>query len=139
MLVLNGEQTNLDTEIVDALYEASCLLKETSLKWKVMQLLKQLLPKDAQTKEQILLRKKIKQMLQTFEFNGEVQVEIRFHRLNYDLIWQLQADELVDRKLTPQTRASIRIVLGKISDFAEAKPSLEVKERDVRSKISFDS
>ena len=31
---------------------------------------------------------------------------------------QLQADELVDRELTPQTPASIRIVLGTLAAFA---------------------
>jgi len=35
--------------------------------------------------------------------------------LEYDLIWKLQTDELVDRELTPQTKASIRIVLGTVS------------------------
>jgi hypothetical protein len=44
-----------------------------------------------------------------------VQVEIRFDSLNYELIHVLQTDELVDRQLTPQTRASIRIVLGTLS------------------------
>ncbi len=46
---------------------------------------------------------------------GNCRFEIRFHHLEYDLIWKLQTDELVDRKLTPQTKASIRIVLGTAS------------------------
>jgi hypothetical protein len=33
------------------------------------------------------------------------------------LVWKLQADELVDRNLTPQTKASIRIVLGTLAHF----------------------
>ncbi len=35
----------------------------------------------------------------------------------FELIRQNQSDELVDRELTPQTRASIRIVLGSLSSF----------------------
>jgi hypothetical protein len=35
----------------------------------------------------------------------------------HELIRQLQSDEMVDRELTPQTRASIRIVLGSLSSF----------------------
>ena len=55
-----------------------------------------------------------------FKFDGQSQVEMRFSELNYKLIWQLQTDELVDRQLTPQTKASIRIVLGKVEQFANA-------------------
>jgi hypothetical protein len=47
-----------------------------------------------------------------------VRVELRFDHLDYALIARLQADELVDRELTPQTRASIRIVLGTLAAFA---------------------
>jgi len=47
--------------------------------------------------------------------DGNCRFDIRFHHLDYDLIRELQTDELVDRKLTPQTTASIRIVLGMVS------------------------
>ena len=53
-----------------------------------------------------------------FEFEGQCQVELRFSELNYKLIWQLQTDELVDRELTPQTKASIRIVLGTVEQIS---------------------
>ena len=53
-----------------------------------------------------------------FKFDDQSQVELRFSELDYKLIWQLQTDELVDRQLTPQTRASIRIVLCKVEHFA---------------------
>jgi hypothetical protein len=45
-------------------------------------------------------------------------VEIRFNDLTYDLVWKLQKDDLVDRDLTPQTKASICIVLGTLAQFA---------------------
>ncbi len=41
-----------------------------------------------------------------------VLVELRFETLEYALIDELRQDSLVDRERTPQTRASIRIVLG---------------------------
>lgn len=53
------------------------------------------------------------------KYDGACQVEMRFNDLNYELIWQLQADELVNRNLTPQTKASIRIVLGTLAQFAQ--------------------
>ncbi len=54
--------------------------------------------------------------------DGSCHIEIRFRHLDYDLIWKLQTDEGVDRELTPQSRASIRIVLGTISKFTQIKP-----------------
>jgi len=45
-------------------------------------------------------------------YDDNVRVEIRFKDLKYDHVWALQANEYVDRSLTPQTKASIRIVLG---------------------------
>lgn len=58
-----------------------------------------------------------KTLISELEISEETQVEIRFGALKYELVWQLQNDELVDLKLTPQTRASIQIVLGRIVDF----------------------
>jgi len=51
-------------------------------------------------------------------YEGNARVEIRLSDLKYDFVWKLQTDELVDRELTPQTKASIRIVLGTIERFA---------------------
>lgn len=55
-------------------------------------------------------------------YDDKCQVEIRFNDLNYNLVWKLRADDdLVDRNLTPQTRASIRIVLGTLARFDETQ------------------
>jgi len=51
------------------------------------------------------------------KYDGQAQVEIRFNDLKFDLVWKLQADDLVDRNLTPQTKASIQIVLGTLAQF----------------------
>jgi hypothetical protein len=63
------------------------------------------------------VRDEVNLLIEKLEFDGKPQVEIRFHHLDYKLIWKLQSDDLVDRKRTPQTKASIRIVLGTIADF----------------------
>ena len=47
-----------------------------------------------------------------------VNIEIRFGVLNYEQIWQLQQDELIDKESTPQTKASIRIVAGTVINLA---------------------
>jgi hypothetical protein len=62
------------------------------------------------------------QLAPQLKYYGECQVEIRFNRLNYELIWKLQVDDLVCRNLTPQTKASIRIVLGTLAQFERTLP-----------------
>ena len=71
--------------------------------------------KDLQRK----LNDKLVPMLERLQVDGATQVELRFGQLHYETVWALQSDELVDRKLTPQTRSSIRIVLGTVASFLE--------------------
>jgi hypothetical protein len=57
------------------------------------------------------LETELERRLANVTFRGDVNIELRFRDLDYPLIWQLQQDPLIDRELTPQTKASIRIVL----------------------------
>jgi hypothetical protein len=75
-------------------------------------------PKDASAAEKERLKDQFANLADELGYDGNCQVEVRFDAFEYELLWQLQSDELVDRALTPQTRASIRIVLGTISQFA---------------------
>lgn len=52
-------------------------------------------------------------------YRAAAQFELRFHHLDYDLISELQKEELINQTLTPQTKASIRIVLGSIKEFVQ--------------------
>ena len=63
---------------------------------------------------------KLTPLLERLEVDGRTQVELRFGQLHYETAWALQSDELVDRELTPQTRRSIRIVLGTVASFVDA-------------------
>ena len=119
VLSLLDGQTKLDGELADSIREFPSLLLDSTAKTKILELIKKLKPKEATKPEQIRLNDELKELANDLEFDGRVQAEFRFHDLNYDLIWKLQSDELVDRELTPQTRASIRIVLGSISNFAQ--------------------
>lgn len=56
-------------------------------------------------------------LVEHLEIKDDILVEIRFDRLLFDLIFELQKDPLVSQKHTPQTRASIRIVLGTIEEL----------------------
>ncbi len=57
----------------------------------------------------------LSRILSELELDLSVQIELRFGQLNYAQVAQLQLDSLVDRVLTPQTPASIRIVLGTLA------------------------
>lgn len=61
----------------------------------------------------------ITKLLKKTPLNPDCEIVIIFEELDYDLIAELQKDPLIDRQLTPQMRASIRIVLGTIKSFME--------------------
>lgn len=75
---------------------------------------------DSDTKQQALYlvknkeinERKIIQALENAPLNPDCRIEIIWDNLDYDLIKKLQTDSLVNFELTPQTGASIRIVLG---------------------------
>lgn len=119
-LVLSSRsgQTKFDSELADAIREFPVLLLDGAAKTKALELIKKLKPKESNTPEQIQLKDEFKELTKSLDFNGSVQVELRFNQLDYDLIPALQTDVLVDRDLTPQTRASIRIALGTINHFS---------------------
>ena len=68
-------------------------------------------------KKLLALSEKLDQLLSQLKYDEKCQVELRFNDLNYDLVWKLQTDDLIDRNLTPQTKASIRIVLGTLTQL----------------------
>lgn len=70
-------------------------------------------------KERTQLERKLTSLEPVIVFNDDVQVELRFEALKYEQIFALQKHPLVDRDLTPQTRASIRIVLGTLKGLSE--------------------
>ncbi len=70
---------------------------------------------------QLQLKKLFEELAPQLRFDLQCRIELCFVDLDYDLVWKLQTDDLVDRHLTPHTKASIRIVLGTLSRFIETK------------------
>jgi hypothetical protein len=68
----------------------------------------------------------LQEMTDTMQVDGRAQIEIRFEHLDYALIDALRMDPRIDRQLTPQTRASIRIVLGNVAGLAHPQDALEL-------------
>jgi len=69
--------------------------------------------------ERTQLERQLASLEHAIEFNDDVQVELRFGALKYEQIFALQQHPLIDRDRTPQTHASIRIVLGTLKGLSE--------------------
>jgi hypothetical protein len=63
------------------------------------------------------LRQQLDEIVKSLEVHEATFVEIRFKGIDYNMLTELQKDELVSQEHTPQTKASIRIVLGTIKDL----------------------
>jgi len=114
-------QSNLGNKPEVLLKEFPEMFRDAPEKTKALQLLQDL-KKVEQNKGRDKKDKTLSQILSELALESSVQIELRFGQLNYALVAQLQRDSLVDRVLTPQTPASIRIVLGPLA-AVQAKKS----------------
>jgi len=114
VLALPGGQVDLESPPKQILSEFPAMVVADSAKTNALKLMSQL--KAAQTdSEKERLEKELDQLATQVKYDGNCLVEIRFKSLNYDLVWKLQVDDLVDHNLTRQGKASIRIALGTLS------------------------
>ena len=118
VLAIPGKQTGIGSSAKEILGDLPALIVEDAAKAAFQQHLKSPPPKDAAEKTKKEWDERYEEHVAELKYNGGVCVELRFDNLDYALIAILQTDELVDRELTPQTRASIRIVLGTLAAFA---------------------
>ena len=125
VLSLPGGQAELDSPPREILDKFPSMIADAEAKTNALCLLarlKELEDEAAAGPETARLKEQLQQLAARFQYDDQCQVELRFHDLNYELIWKLQADDLVDRNLTPQTKASIRIVLGTLAQFERTMP-----------------
>jgi hypothetical protein len=118
VLAIPGKQTGIGSSAREILGDLPALIVEDAARAAFQQHLKSPPPKDAGDKVKKEWDGRSDDLAAELHYDGGVRVELRFDHLDYALIARLQADELVDRELTPQTRASIRIVLGTLAAFA---------------------
>ncbi len=119
-LSLPAGQTGINSGPLQILNEFPATVIDDSAKAALLSLLSRQPEDKTSANPSRQTREQMDHLASQLKYDGKCQVELRFHELNYDLVWQLQADDLVDRNLTPQTRASIRIVLGTLAHFAGA-------------------
>ena len=115
VLAHHGQQTELTSNPIQILDDCDQMVAADEVKREALRLLAEkgrLETKGANQKAVQELSGKLTARGRGLRINPEVQVEIRFHTLRYALVWALQSNPLIDQALTPQTKASIRIVLG---------------------------
>jgi hypothetical protein len=107
-------QLPLDAHPMQVLEEFPWMVAENEVKAQAMLIQRRLVESkgDRTGKEHAQILTSLERHAERVSIRGDVNFEIRFGRLHYPLIWQLQQDPRVDRELTPQTRASIRIVVA---------------------------
>lgn len=118
VLAHRGQQCDLTTNPIHVLENADQMVADDIAKRDVLRLLvdmKRLESTGANKRDLPAVQKALLARGRDLRFLPEVQIEIRFHTLRYSLVWALQANPLVDRELTPQTQASIQIVLGNLA------------------------
>lgn len=122
---LPGGQTGIDSSPVEILSKFPAMVVDDSTKASALNLLSRHKILEAQAAtgpETERLKKQLDQLAAQLKYDEKCQIEIRFNDLKYDWVWKLQADDLIDRNLTPQTKASIRIVLGTLAQFERTLP-----------------
>ncbi len=117
VLSIPGKQTGIGSSPKEILGDLPALIVEDAAKAAFQQHLKSPPPKEAGEKVKKEWDERYEELVAELKYNSGVSVELRFDHLDYALIARLQADDLVDHELTPQTRASIRIVLGTLAHF----------------------
>lgn len=121
VLAHRGQQTELTSNPIQILDDCDQMVVDCDAKREALRLLaemKRLETKGANQKAVQELSGKLTDRGRELRFLPEVQVEIRFHVLRYALVWALQSNPLIDQALTPQTKASIRIVLGTLDHLS---------------------
>lgn len=110
-------QTKIDSSPTQILTDFPAMVVADGIKARVLDLLNSVASMNVDDPERKRPQKQADTLAVQLKFDETCQVEIRFGDLNYELVWKLQADELVDWNLTPKTKASIRIVLGTLDRF----------------------
>jgi hypothetical protein len=118
VLAIPGKQTGIGSSAKEILGDLPTLVVDDAARAAFQQHLNSPPPKDAGEKAKKEWEGRYEELAAELKYNGGVAIELRFDHLDYTLIARLQCDELVDRELTPQTKASIRIVLGTLAAFA---------------------
>ena len=117
-------QCEITTNLADALNLFPQMIIDSRQKQKCLNILQKIAEIVAENKKNIgnpksfeKYKNQLSEMINDLEIKEDKFVEIRFKSADLDLIFELQKDELISQKHTPQTNASIRIVLGTLEEL----------------------
>ena len=130
VLAHHGRQTELTSDPIRILEDCEPMIATDDIKREALRLLSEKRRLESAGASEKAIQPVIKALAargRDLRFLPEAQVEIRFHVLEYALVWALQSDPLIDRELTPQTKASIRIVLGTVERLSRKDKAQEFK------------
>jgi hypothetical protein len=120
VLSLPGGQTGIDSSPAQILSDLPAMVVDDDAKVRALDFQAQIEKLELQAATDLeteRLKQQLDRLSSQLKYDEKCQVEIRFKDLKFDLVWKLQVDDLVARDLTPQTRASIQIVLGTLAQF----------------------
>ncbi|MEI7636801.1 MAG: hypothetical protein WCJ37_05805 [Syntrophus sp. (in: bacteria)] len=125
-------QCELTSDPLQILIEFPTMISESEFKDKGIELLETFQKLEAELKNaskgnmKAEIEKNLKKtsnllapILEKIEVKEDTFIEVRFSRPILDLIFKMQKDPLVSQVHTPQTQASIRIVLGTLRELAQ--------------------
>ena len=121
VLAHRGRQIELTTNPIAILEGCELMVADDAAKRHALHLLaelERLVSAKANQKAVQDLSVKLANRGRELRYIPEIQIEIRFHVLRYALVWALQKSQWIDRELTPQTKASILIVLGTLAGLS---------------------
>ena len=111
VLTRKGQFVKADEPLEKMLSEAPELFVDDAAKVEILAVLRGKMSKEQQ-------EQKIRDLAGGLSLWPELLFEIRFGHLDYAEIERMQMDPRVDAGRTPRSRASIRIVLGSLAEFA---------------------
>jgi hypothetical protein len=125
-------QCGLTTDPLQIFTEFPAMISESEGKAKRIKLLETIQGMESELKDahrknmKAEIQKKIAEKLLRFnanleqtEFREDTFIEIRFKTQQLELIFAMQKDPLISQVHTPQTQASIQIVLGTLKELAQ--------------------
>ncbi len=136
VLAHRGQQTELTSDPIRILEDCESMMVSDDIKREALRLLSEKRRLESAAASEKAIQPVIKALAargRELRFVPEIQIEIRFHVLRYALVWALQSNPLVDRELTPQTRASIRIVLGTLDHLSRTGRTPESSTTETRN------
>lgn len=115
VMCYHGTQIDIPNNPLSVLIQGPRMVADDHSKQAAIELLQRL--DNARIKFRDELERQLNALSKEFRFVSDITFEIRFERLVYESIWWMQLDSAIDKERTPQSKASIRIVLCHLRDL----------------------